>query len=184
MNAILAFVGATTPTTTPWWTIVPASISAMLTAGALWVTYRLFRRGSTDREREQANLVYAVQTVTSRSPGKLQLDVTVHNRSNQPIWEVDVNPLRAGTLQLINEQQRFPAILPETDYTFELTLRPDGAGQSLDRTPSVTFVDYAGQHWEKVGAVLKRQRGRRIRRHLPTMINGLVARDRNSRHAA
>lgn len=184
-DMLVAAAAAPTKTSaTPWWTVLPASVSAILTGAAFLVTYRLFRRGTEDRKREQAHLVYATQEVGPRSPGTLSLTVVVHNRSKQPIWHVDVLPVRAGTLQLVQEQQQFPTILPESDHKFELTLRPDGTGYMLDRTPAIRFLDYAGCHWEKIGAVLNEVRGRPVRRRIPTLVHDLVARDRRSSHAA
>lgn len=170
-----------------WWTVVPGSISALVAAAALVVTLLLYSRGSRDRVRAQAHLVYALQEVSKEVGGKIYIKVAVRNGSDQPIWEVDVQPLRARTLQLADQSARYAVIRPDKEEIFELSvdLRGEsatpGSPHSLDRTPSVSFVDYAGHHWTKIGADLRLTRDRNPN---PMMASRILARVTHTRERA
>jgi len=168
----------------PLWTIVPGSASAIVSGVLLYFTYRLFRRGSDDRRQEQARRVYAVQEVSRILPGRIRLKITVHNKSDLPIWDVDVYPARAGALQLVDEQQRFPMIEPDSLHLFEVTISGDASRGPVDQAPHISFSDHAGRIWTKVGAELREERRPAERLPVTARIAERADRVKRSRHHA
>lgn len=146
-----------------WWTYLPASISALVTSFAFIVTFLLFRRGSGDRRREQAASVYAWARQTPLAGGGVKVEATVYNRSDTPIWRVEVRPLRSGRNYADHVLQHHPDIAPGESETWSWDLSP-GDAAATDRHVALTFDDSADRRWRKVGSQATEVRRRRFRR--------------------
>lgn len=140
-------------TSSPWWSYLPASLSALGTVSAFLITCRLFLRGSYDRVRAQADHVNAWKIEeTEIRENWVACRAKVFNDSAAPIWKVELRPMRDGRIYDDDVQQTNPDIAPgETEtWTWE--------GPPNDRHPRLRFNDSADRRWEKIGSRLTRLR--------------------------
>ena len=141
----------------PWWSYVPAAVSALAAGAAFLVTALVFRRGSVDRQREQAAAVWAWQTETKRPDGSYKVVGRVHNDSGAPIWRVELRPRRSGDVYADGIIQKHPDVPPGwvAQFVWEV---PAAERPHQEQHPIISFTDSADRRWEKIGTKLKRLR--------------------------
>jgi len=138
-----------------WWTYIPASFSAVGTVAAFAVTYRLFRRGSQEKIREQAEQVFIKEERETLQDGCLSIKITVFNKSSGPIWRVEVKPLRSGkTYANDGVLQLYQDVWPQDSLTYKWMVAKENA-PSEDRHPQLTFTDASQRRWRRIGSDLK-----------------------------
>lgn len=137
----------------------PAAASAVLSALAFVLAAAAFLQTRREREREQADAVYAWQVVSSATG---LVKVEVRNASNQPIWGVAVQ-LRERGQPIGLEPSELPPRVDCEPADVLLWEWKDAALRNLEPQPLVTFADADGREWRRVGAALVRVDGRRRR---------------------
>lgn len=138
-----------------WWTYIPATFSAVGTVAAFTVTYKLFRRGSQERIRAQAEQVFIKEERETLPDGDLSIKITVFNESSGPIWRVEVKPLRSGkTYSNDGVFQLYQDVWPQDSLTHAWTVAEEDAS-SEDRHPQLTFTDASQRRWRRIGSELK-----------------------------
>lgn len=138
-----------------WWTYVPVAISALAAIATFLITFVLWRRGATDRAREQASKVFASVHRSTNSDGSITIVARVHNNSEAPIWDVQVRARRDGSTYDAGFDQLLPDLLPSTseDWTWSV---PSQNTAREERYPELIFVDGAERRWRRVGLSLTR----------------------------
>lgn len=145
--------------------VIPAAVSAIVTACAFVVTVLLYKRNRTDQVERQARHVYAWQTRQESPDGSWQMEVVVHNRSEAPIWRVEVLPLRNGRVDFDAKlAQRFWDVEPARSRRWTWPVDDARATDAYDREPRIVFYDSADRRWEKTGPTLKQRRSTRAKR--------------------
>jgi hypothetical protein len=136
------------------WGTYPAWVSAIGASLAFFLTFRLFLQGRRDRIREQATLVYATESRNSIDGGPVSVTATVVNKSNGPLWEVEVHPRWDDEQVAVAVEQPRPFVDPEQSLTVEEWESVIGREvlPHLLRPPRVVFSDSSGRRWEKVGS--------------------------------
>jgi hypothetical protein len=145
----------------PWWQVAPVWLGAVGTILAFLVTYLLFRRGSRDREREQASQVYAwlerdpdEEPLAGRAPAQR---LNVRNGSPLPVYNVDVFPRVAGSAVDAGGMPTPSTLLPGGSK--QVPWRPTAEQYpARDEQPLLRFDDAAGRRWERIGDDLHRRR--------------------------
>lgn len=136
-----------------WWTYVPAGVSALAAIATFGITFRLWRRGATDRAREQASKVYVSPHRTTNGDGSMTIHARVHNESDAPIWDVEVWPRRDGSVYDAGFSQTLPDILPSDTNDWEWTVEKANVPQE-ERYPELIFVDASQRRWKRAGLSL------------------------------
>lgn len=138
-----------------WWTYVPVAISALAAIATFIITFVLWRRGATDRAREQASKVFASVHRSVNADGSMTVIARVHNNSEAPIWDVEVRARRDGSTYDAGFEQLLPDLLPTTSDDWTWSVSSENAARE-ERYPELTFVDGAERRWRRVGLSLTR----------------------------
>ena len=149
--------------TSPWWSYVAPIASAFGTTAAFAVTYRLFHRGRQDRIQAQADRVFVKEERAERTDGGLTIQATVFNKSEGPIWRVEVKPLRAGApYDSDGVPQPLPDLWPDESHSWDWSVDPEDA-PAEDRHPRLAFTDATDRRWHKIGPASKLVSKQRLR---------------------
>lgn len=138
-----------------WWTYIPVAVSALAAIATFSITFVLWRRGATDRAREQASKVFASVHRTVNADGSMTVLARVHNNSEAPIWDVEVRARRNGSPYDADFEQLLPDLLPSTSEDWSWAVPSQNVAQE-ERYPEITFVDGAERRWKRVGLSLTR----------------------------
>jgi hypothetical protein len=148
LNGALLVVADSNP---PWWQVAPVWLGALGTSLAFLITYRLFRQGSRERQREQASQVYAwleEGATTGGAPPTIEL--VVKNGSRLPVYSVDVFPRVDGEAIDADAMPEGGTLLPGS--TKRVPWTPDQKQYAArNEHPLLRFRDAAGHAWARVG---------------------------------
>ena len=139
----------------PWWSYVPAGVSAVVATTTFVITFALWRRGATDRAREQASKVFVSTSRTHNADGSIVMVARVHNQSDIPIWGVEVHPRRDGSTYNAPLTQSLPDVLPLDHVEFSWSV-PKAFAPAESNHPRLVFVDGAERRWKREGLSLTR----------------------------
>jgi len=137
----------------------PAWLSAALTGLAFLITATIFHRDRRDRIRDQAQLVYAWEDRDVEADGSLLVKASVVNKSEAPIWDVQILPRKHGKEFHAASVTRVGDVAIKPGESADWTWRIGPADASaMDRQPLLVFTDAANRSWRKVGSRLAKTR--------------------------
>jgi hypothetical protein len=144
---------AITSSSWPWYWV------ALLIASAVMVAFALVLAERREVEAlvwEQARHVYVSTQRTINSDGSLTVLARVHNRSDGPIWSVELVPRRDGQAYDGELSQTLPDVLPSMVEEWKWSVSREDAAHE-ERYPELVFLDASMRRWRRVGPGLEPQ---------------------------
>jgi hypothetical protein len=137
----------------------PSIQGGLFIGGAMAVTVAVVvatRRELQVSASAQANHIYVSTQRKLNRDGSLTVLASVHNRSDEPIWGVEMVPRRDGQPYDAEASQTLPDVMPSMIEEWQWSVSSENAAHE-ERYPELCFLDSRMRRWRRIGPGLELQ---------------------------